>query len=205
MPQLTVSKSSPASPPLLQRELLAAGAWTGGEDPLRPRQASLSPDRLYRGVAGSEQAKVANPSIHSNFFPLHSLFLMKCGGAGATLHKPSGTVCYHWQTKITFQSGVQQRHGNYWKKRGIVWRERTMLQAAFTPYLPPPASHPPASLTYRLAKPRRGSQIICVIKFILAKRTWPFRRDFVFFFYTCCQCLTGIWISVSDVQRALWN
>lgn len=66
---------------------------------------------------------------------------------------------------------MQEQYGNYWKKHGIVLREHTMLQAAFTPYLQPPASYLPASLTYRLVKPRWGSQIICVIKFILAKRT----------------------------------
>lgn len=32
---------------------------------------------------------------------------------------------------------MQEQHGNYWKRRGIKWRERTKLQAAFTPYLPP--------------------------------------------------------------------
>lgn len=64
---------------------------------------------------------------------------------------------------------MQERYGNYWKRHGIVWREHTMLQAAFMPYLPPPTSYLPASLTYRLSKPRWGSQIVCVIKLILAK------------------------------------
>lgn len=118
---------------------------------------------------------------------------MKCGRAEATLHKPSGTVCYHRQTTITFQTGMQERYGNYWKRRGVVWRERTMLQAAFTPYLPPPASYLPASLTYRLAKPRWGSQIICVITFILAKRTWAFVQ--IFF---RPQCRTGIRIKCQN-------
>lgn len=71
-------------------------------------------------------------------------------------------------------NGMQERYGNYWKRRGIVCRERTLLQAAFTPYLPPPASSLPASLTYRLAKPHWGSRIIHVIKFILANGIWPF-------------------------------
>lgn len=96
---------------------------------------------------------------------------MKCGGAKATLHKPSGTVCYHRQTMIKFQTGMRQWYGNYWKGHSIVWREGTKLQAAFTPYLPPPASYRAAALTYRLAKPHWGSQIICVIKFIFAKQT----------------------------------
>lgn len=77
---------------------------------------------------------------------------------------------------------MQERCGNYWKRHDIIWREHTMLQAAFMPYLPPPASYLPASLIYRLAKPRWGSQIICVIKFILAKRTRPFIQTFLFFF-----------------------
>lgn len=64
---------------------------------------------------------------------------------------------------------MQEQYGNYWKRYGIKWREHTKLQAAFTPYLPPPAFYLPGLLTYRLAKPRWGSQIICVIKFILAK------------------------------------
>lgn len=164
-------------PPSLNRSL-TAGAWTGGEDPLQPHQASISLFRLYSRVEASEQAAqwLSHPSTVP--FPLQSLSLMKCGGAEVTLHKPSGTVCYYWQTAITFQTGMQERCGNYWKRHDIIWREHTMLQAAFMPYLPPPASYLPASLTYRLAKPRWGSQIICVIKFILAKRTRPFIQTF---------------------------
>lgn len=96
---------------------------------------------------------------------------MKCSGDKATVHKPSGTLCYPRQKMIRFQTGMQDRCSNYWKRHGIVWRERTVLQAAFTPYLPPPASFLPPTSTYRLTKPHRGSQIICVIKFIFAKQT----------------------------------
>lgn len=160
-------------PGLLQQKALTAGAWTEGEDPLRPQQASISLFRLYSRVEVSDLGPrwLIHPCTVP--FAVHSLSLMKCGGAEATLHKPSGTVCYHWQTAIKFQTGMEEQCGNYWKRHGIAWRERTMLQAAFTPYLPPPASYRPASLTYRLAKPHWGSQIICVIKFILAMRTRP--------------------------------
>lgn len=66
---------------------------------------------------------------------------------------------------------MQKLRGNYWKRPGIVWRELTLLQAVFLPYLAPPASYLSGSLTYRLTKPCRGSQIISVIDFILVKRT----------------------------------
>lgn len=89
---------------------------------------------------------------------------------------------------IKFQFELQEQYGNYWKKHGIVWRRRTMLQAAFAPYLPPLASYLPASLTYTLAKPCWGSQIICVIKFIFGKANINFYRDF---FHTS-ECYTGI-------------
>lgn len=191
-------------PSLPQQKALTAGAWTGGEDPLRPQQASISLFRLYSRVEASEQAAqwLSHPSTVP--FPLQSLSLMKCGGAEATLHKPSGTVCYHWQTAITFQTGMQERCGNYWKRHDIIWREHTMLQAAFMPYLPPPASYLPASLIYRLAKPRWGSQIICVIKFILAKRTRPFIQTFFFFYTSQSQTRVRIeWCVSTDRTLAL--
>lgn len=82
---------------------------------------------------------------------------------------------------------MQEQYGNYWKRQGIVWREHTMLQAAFMAYLPPPTSYLPASLTYRSSNPRWGSQIVCVIKFILENKRHLFYR----LFYTS-QCQTRI-------------
>lgn len=81
---------------------------------------------------------------------------MKCG-AGAALQSGHLAQCVITDRQRShFKTRMQERRGNYWKRRDIVWRERTMLQAAFMPYLPPPASYLPASLTYRLAKPRWG-------------------------------------------------
>lgn len=89
------SLSSPAAPLALNR--------TRGEGSLLPQQASASLCRLY-SRAESGQVAVAIPSLRSAF-SLHSLSLMKCGGAKATLHKLSGTLCYHRQTMIKFQTG----------------------------------------------------------------------------------------------------
>lgn len=54
-------------PSLSQQKALTAGTWTEGEDPVLPQQASVSLSRLDSGVEESEQAAVANPSLHSTF------------------------------------------------------------------------------------------------------------------------------------------
>lgn len=73
-------------------------------------KALCCPNRLQQASVGSTAERRAGRSqwlFHPSAVPfsLHSLSLMKCGGAKATLHKPSGTVCYHRQTMIKFQTG----------------------------------------------------------------------------------------------------
>lgn len=154
----------------------------------RPSAAPTGFDKPLSALPQSRPQWLIQPSTVPS--PLHTLSLMKWPHC---VHHLAQCVIIDRQ-RSDFKRGTQERCGNYWRRHDIVWRERTMLQAAFAPYLPPHICLPHRRIDW--------PNLIGVLRlFVWLSLFWRGEHDLLPRFSQCHTRIIIEWLSRNSTDR----